>query len=98
MLMVMISGWTRKIPTPIPFTSPTSAAGTRAMSEAASQPKSDTFVAMTYEAIDATTATERSIPPVSMVSDWQAAMIARGMANRSVLDTQLGVTMPGCTI
>ena len=53
---------------------------------------------MTYAAIDATTATDRSIPPVSMVSVWHAAMMARGIANRSVLDTQLGVTMPGCTI
>ena len=47
MLIVMISGWTRKTPTPIPFTSPTMAAGTSAMSEAPSHPTSDSNVAMT---------------------------------------------------
>ena len=48
--------------------------------------------------MEATTATDRSIPPVSMVNVWQAAMMASGIANRSVPDTQLAVTMPGCTI
>ena len=47
MLIVMISGWTRKNPTPTPFTSPTSAAGTRAIRQAGSQPTSETVVAMT---------------------------------------------------
>ena len=98
MLIVMINGWTRKTPTPIPFTRPTTAAGTSAMSDAGSQPTSDTSVAMTYAVIDATTATERSMPPVSIVRVWQAAMIARGIANRIVLDTHVAVTIPGCTI
>ena len=82
--MVMISGWTRKIPTPMPLTSPTTAAGTQRDERAPSQPKSDTSVAMTYAVIEATTATDRSMPPVSMVSVWQAARIASGIANRIV--------------
>ena len=48
--------------------------------------------------MDATTATDRSIPPVSIVNVWQAAMIASGIANRSVPDNQLAVMIPGCAI
>ena len=38
------------------------------------------------------------MPPVSIVIVWQAAMMASGIANRIVLATQSGVTIPGCTI
>ena len=41
-------------------------------------------VAITNAAIVAAMATDRSMPPVSMVSVWQAARRASGVANRIV--------------
>ena len=43
----------------------------------------------------ATVATERSMPPVSMVRVWQPASIASGIANFTVLAIQRSLTMPG---
>ena len=43
----------------------------------------------------ATVATERSMPPVSMVIVWQPASMASGMANLTVLAIQRSLTMPG---
>jgi hypothetical protein len=48
-------------------------------------------------AIEATNATDRSMPPVSMVSVWQAARIASGMANFTVVPIHVGFTVPGWT-
>ena len=50
---------------------------------------------MTKPAIDATAPTERSIPPVSIVSVWQPARIASGTAVRTITPAHDGVTMPG---
>ena len=43
----------------------------------------------------ATVATERSMPPVSMVMVWQPASMASGIANLTVLAIQRSLTMPG---
>ena len=76
---VMISGWTRKTPTPMPVSSPARAAAARATTIAKGDPPGlSTSVAVTNPAIEATAPTERSIPPVSIVSVWQPARIARG--------------------
>ena len=53
---------------------------------------------MTKAVIVATMPTERSMPPVSIVSVWAAARMASGMANLMVLLTQRSLTMPGCRI
>ncbi len=49
------------------------------------------WVAMMNAAIEAIIPTDRSMPPVSIVSVWHAARIASGMAARTVTPTQLGV-------
>ena len=54
-----------------------------------------TWVAITKAVMVATTPTERSMPPVSMVSVWAAARMASGMANLTVLLIQRSLTMPG---
>ena len=54
-----------------------------------------TWVAITKAVMVATTPTERSMPPVSMVSVWAAARMASGMANLMVLLIQRSLTMPG---
>ena len=52
-------------------------------------------VATTNPAIDATAPTDRSMPPVSIVSVWQPARIASGTAARTMTPTQSGVDDPG---
>ena len=56
------------------------------------------WVATTKPAMVATEAAERSIPPVYMVMVWQAASMASGIANLTVLATQRGLRIPGCII
>ena len=68
---------------------------TREIRIAKGTPTSVTWVAMTNALIVATTPADRSIPPVSIVKVWQAASIARGMANLIVLPAQRSLTMPG---
>ena len=53
--------------------------------------------ATTKPAIEATAPTERSMPPVSIVSVWQPARIASGTAARRMTPTHSGPTMPGRT-
>ena len=69
---VMISGWTRKTPTPMPVIRPTRAATTSGTMIAAGRPQLLMSVAVTNPAIDATAPTDRSIPPVSIASDLAA--------------------------
>ena len=45
--------------------------------------------------MEATEAADRSMPPVSMVSVWQAARIASGMAKRMVVLAQCRADRPG---
>ncbi len=86
---VMISGWTRNTPTPMPVTRPARAA---AVSETAiatgTPPGSLTRVAVTKPAMEATAPTDRSMPPVSIVSVWQPARIASGIAARMITAAQ----------
>ena len=65
---VMISGWTLKTPTPTPVTRPTSAAAISGTMIATARPWPFTSVATRNPDIDATAPTERSMPPVSIVS------------------------------
>ena len=53
------------------------------------------WVARMKAAIEAIMPTDRSMPPVSMVSVWQAARMASGMAARTVTPTQTSSTVPG---
>ena len=92
---VMISGWTRNTPTPMPVRRPATAAAKSATTIAVGVPELSTSVATTKPAIEATAPTERSMPPVSIVSVWQPARIARGTAARSMTPAQSGPTMPG---
>ena len=92
---VMISGCTRKTPTPMPLASPISTAGTSAMRIATAGSWLTTCVAMMKAPIVATVLTERSMPPVSMVMVWQPARMASGIANLTVLAIQRSLTMPG---
>jgi hypothetical protein len=92
---VMISGCTRAIPAPKPLTSPTIAPTAMATSIAGAAPISGVIVAATKAAQVATIPADRSMPPVSIVSTWQAASMARGMANLIVLPAQKGEMMPG---
>ena len=79
---VMISGWTLNTPMPMPLTTPASAQAARASRSATIPPWSGVWVAMMNAAIEAIIPTERSMPPVSIVSVWQAARIASGTAAR----------------
>ena len=95
---VMISGWTRKTPTPMPVTSAGRARPRRAPRGCRRRvPGRRRASRRTNPAIDATAPTDRSMPPVSIVSVWQPARIASGTAARMIAPTQLGVTMPGRT-
>ena len=85
MARVMISGWTRNTPTPMPVTRPARAAAARATAIPWTHPPGLwTNVAVTNPAIEATVATERSMPPVSIVSVWQPARMARGTEARMI--------------
>jgi hypothetical protein len=95
---VMISGCTRKMPTPTPFSTPASVAAIRAAARPTGSPCVASSDATTKPAIDATAPTDRSIPPVSIVSVWQPARIASGMAARAIVLSQSAVRMPGRTI
>ena len=93
---VMISGWTRKTPTPIPVRRPTSAAidegdddGDRQALAVRRASRRRTRPSRRPRP------TERSMPPVSIVSVWQPARIASGTAARSVTPAQSALTMPG---
>ena len=66
MARVMISGWTRNTPTPIPVISPANAAAARATAIPAGTPGPLTIVATRNPDIDATAPTDRSIPPVNI--------------------------------
>jgi len=50
---------------------------------------------MRNAAIEATAPTDRSMPPVSIAIVWQPARIARGVAARIVVASQLPLTIPG---
>ena len=58
-------------------------------------PSSPTSEATRNPAIEATAPTDRSMPPVSIVSVWQPARIASGTAARMMTPTQSALTMPG---
>ena len=75
---VMISGWTRKTPTPMPVIRPTRAATTSGTMIATGRPELLMSVAVTNPAIEATAPTDRSMPPVSIARVWQPARIASG--------------------
>jgi hypothetical protein len=94
---VMISGWTRKTPTPTPVTRPATAAAMSAMSRAIGSPCEPTRVATRNPDIEATAPTDRSMPPVRKVSVWQAARMASGMPARRMTPNQPGVTIVGWT-
>jgi hypothetical protein len=76
---VMISGWTRKIPTPIPLARPTPRPTSRPRTIARTLP-SGAFEAITYAAAVAVAPIERSMPRVSIAIVWPAAMMASGAA------------------
>ncbi len=79
---VMISGWTRKTPTPMPLARPISTRRQHGEQRAPPPgPGCTTCVAMMKALIVATVPTDRSMPPVSMVMVWQPASSASGMAN-----------------
>ena len=93
---VTISGWTRNTPTPMPVDE----AGQRGGRERDAIPSTKPpglliSVAVTNPTIDATAPTDRSMPPVSIVSVWQPARIASGIAVRRMTAAQLGETIPG---
>ena len=89
---VMISGWTRNTPTPMPVTRPGQRGRAERDGDARTQPPGWlTRVAMTKPAIDATSPTDRSMPPVSMVSVWHPARIASGTAARRIDADPVGV-------
>ena len=93
---VMISGWTRNTPTPMPVSEPGEGRDREGHDDRDGQPPGlSTSVATTNPAIEATAPTERSIPPVSIVSVWQPARIASGTAPRRMTPAQSALTMPG---
>ena len=93
---VMISGWTRKMPTPMPLARPISIPGTMRDEHRRSQARASAIWVATMKAlIVATVPTERSMPPVSIVMVWQPARMASGIANLIVLAIQRSLTMPG---
>jgi hypothetical protein len=94
---VMINGWTRNTPTPIPVASPARAAAASATPIATGRPYPVARVATTKPDIDATAPTERSIPPVSIVIVWHPARIARMTAARRMTPAHSALTMPGRT-
>ena len=96
MARVMISGCTRNTPTPMPVTRPASAAAASAMTIPWTHPPGLwTNVAVTNPAIEATAATDRSIPPVSIVSVWQPPRMANGTEARKITPHHGRLTMPG---
>jgi hypothetical protein len=80
---VMISGLTLNTPTPTPLIEPTSRPTNRASRSALRVPSPLRLAAM-YAARFAVSATDRSIPPVSMHSVWLAAKIASGQASSRI--------------
>ncbi len=68
----------------MPLTMPASAAATRPRTIADRRPLAPVWVATMNAAIEATVPTDRSMPPVSMLSVWHAARIASGTAARIV--------------
>ena len=94
----MISGWTRKTPTPIPVISPATAAAINAMAIAGGAPIVMATDDVRNPASDATAPTDRSMPPVSIASVWQPARIASGIAARSVTPTWFALMLRGLTI
>ncbi len=95
---VTMSGWTRKTPTLMPLTSPTSTAALSATATPSGQPPGWLMnVAVTKPAIEATKPTDRSMPPVSIVSVWQPARMASGTAARTITPTQPASRLEGLT-
>ncbi len=77
---VMISGFTRNTPTPMPLMRPTTSPTSTAMASAVPVPR-DACPAMMYAAAVAVAATDRSMPAVSITSVWPAARNASGAEN-----------------
>ena len=96
---VMISGWTRKTPTPMPLTRPASAGGDEGDDDRDGRAAWLCDERRDDERRPSTrpSPTDRSMPPVSIVRVWQPARIASGTAARMVTPTQAGLTMPGST-
>src|SRR5215211_6249944 len=82
----MISAFTRKIATPVPFTSPIPRPTPSATRIATTVPSRAKLEIMNADAV-AVVATERSTPPVSMTSVWPAAISPRIAAYRNVVET-----------
>ena len=85
---VMISGLTRKTPTPMPLMRPTTRPTRIAIATAVVVPR-DAWPAMMYAAAVAVAATDRSMPAVSITSVWPAARNASGAANCRIVPMRL---------
>ena len=69
---VMISGWTLKMPTPMPFDDARDRGGQQGEDDRGSGTElARSGVAMMNAAIEATVPTDRSMPPVSIASVWR---------------------------
>ena len=84
---VMISGLTRKMPTPTPLMRPTIRPTSTAIASAVAVPR-DACPAMMYAAAVAVAATDRSMPAVSITSVWPAARNASGAENCRIVPTR----------
>ena len=82
---VMISGWTPKMPIPMPLTSADRRRPTASAIRIATTVPREDCPAMMYAAAVAVKPTERSMPPVSITSVWPAARIASGAASRRIV-------------
>ena len=83
MAMVMMSGFTRKTPTPMPLAAP-APIPTRIPSPIATNAPFSAWAAVMYAAAVAIMEADRSMPPVIMRTVWLAAMIPTGTAMRAV--------------
>jgi hypothetical protein len=82
----MISGLTRKMPTPIPLANPmpTPTASPARIPWTVPFPPCHEVANAAAVAVNAT---ERSTPPVSMTSVWPAAIIPSGAATKNVVES-----------
>jgi hypothetical protein len=83
---VMISAFTRKSATPMPFTSPIRRPTASATAIALSEPLVPKRETMNAAAV-AVVATERSTPPVSITSVWPADIRPSTAAKRNVVES-----------
>jgi hypothetical protein len=83
---VMISGFTRKIPTPIPLARPIPRPTARPATMPETVPLFPCHEVAKAAAV-AVNATERSTPPVSITRVWPAAIIPSGAATRNVVES-----------